>query len=82
LIFNQNMKKIVDKLSVLLKKQFDIQVSITILRILFREEENLGELELQMFQQEIEYTTLAELDEEIVLYQQQLEWLNLELDVL
>jgi hypothetical protein len=62
------------ELAFLLEEQFDSRVDITLLRILFREEQtSLEELELGMFELEIVYQKLRHLDSEIVLKQAELQ---------
>lgn len=73
----------VDLLSNLLKEQFDRRVDITILRILFREnDESIESLGLAMYEHELAYTRLRSIDEQIILLQNKMERLDFALDMM
>ncbi|TAE12988.1 MAG: hypothetical protein EAZ95_11660 [Bacteroidetes bacterium] len=71
-------EKTVDKLGILRKEQFDMLVDITLLRILFREDDTLSidELEMKMFDIQSLYELVKKLDAEILEQENKIEQLE------
>lgn len=75
---------LIDRQASLLKEQFDKRVDITILRLLFREAnaEILEELELAIYEQEVAFNEIRNLDMQLVSLEYEIERVGWTLDSL